>query len=896
MKFKFAKQYHRPDTAALTLASIGDGVITTGLDGKVLFMNPVAEAITGWSLQQALGEDIERVLVLVDKLSGKSLDSPVAEVLRSGKKVGLKNHTVLVTWEHTEKYISASIAPVYNPKGNMVGVVVVCRDINRIKLVEEQVIRERKNFIAIFEAAPIGMMILDKERMVYEVNDAVLQMFQTKRLELIGKKYGEGLGCSGNIGKGCGLNPPCLQQCMLKKTLENVYETGTAVRGLEICQTFQIENTEKKLWLKISLVPVVIDDFTNIVMVLDDITEQKEAEVGLQRYRMLSEQARDIMLFVDMEGRIIEANNAAILAYGYSKAELLQLTLSELRRLGDKEGALLQLRMADRAGLLFETVHYRKDGSSFPVEVSTQGTVFGKERIFLSVIRDVTERKLAEQELRNAKEAAEIANVAKSEFLANMSHEIRTPLNGILGLTELTLLSNLTAEQHDNLTTVKSCAQGLLNVINDILDFSKIEAGKLSLEKVPLELKQLIITIIRPHELQAAEKGVTVITRVDEDIPRYLLGDPHRLQQVLNNLLSNAVKFTEEGEIRLVVTRESADTDKCRLQFSVSDTGIGIANDEMDRLFKSFSQVDGSITRKYGGSGLGLVISKRLVEMMGGTIWVESMKGQGSVFNFTVEMGVATGMKPAAKFSTEPPALDVAKKLRILVVEDERVNQMVTVQLLQKAGHLIEVASNGREALSKVALSKYDLVLMDIQMPEMDGIEATRQIRSLEQDNSHLPIIALTAHALQGHREKFLEVGMDGYVAKPYPKEKLFGEIERVIRNTKPAQLQTTSANLNQLLYGVTGDNINIKINDIIAQLKKLGQAIQTGDLKKIERQASLAKQRVIQGGYLSLKNSLFKIEIAARKGNLGIIRELYPGLKAELGEEAKRRNEQCEF
>lgn len=895
MKSTVSKQLLKPDIAAFALASIGDGVITTGLDGKIQYMNEMAENITGWTLAEALNENIQRVLVLVDKLSGAPVESPVAEALRSGEKIGLKNHTVLISRDLTEKYISASIAPIKNSTGEPVGVVVVFRDINRIKLIEEQLIRERKNFIAIFESAPIGMMILDKHRVIFEVNDTVLQMFQTKRTDLIGKKYGDGLGCSGSFDEGCGMNPQCQQQCIMKKTLEKVCNTGKAVHGLEVCQTFRIGATKKKFWLKISLVPVVIDDFINIVMVLDDITEQKEAEVGLQRYRMLSEQARDIMLFVNMEGRIIEANHAAILAYGYSKSELLRMTLSDLRQ-GDGDGALLQLKLAERAGVLFETTHYRKDGTSFPVEVNTQGTVFGEERVFLSVIRDITERKLAERALRNAKEAAEIANVAKSEFLANMSHEIRTPLNGILGLTELTLLSNLTEEQRDNLTTVKSCAQGLLTVINDILDFSKIEAGKLSLEKIPFELGSLIAGIIRPHELQAAKKGVTVSSRIGEGIPGNLFGDPYRLQQVLNNLLSNAVKFTDAGEIKLVVNLENMDGmdgDVCRLRFSVSDTGIGISDVEMTRLFKSFSQVDGSITRKYGGSGLGLVISKRLVEMMGGTIWVESQKGKGSVFTFNIELGITEAMTSTVDLIAAPQ-IAMGRKLRVLVVEDDRVNQMVTVRLLQKAGYQTEIACNGREALDKLADEKYDLILMDIQMPEMDGIEATRQIREREHGNGHLPIIALTAHALQGDREKFLKAGMDGYVAKPFSKDKLFGEIERVIRQARQIPQQITSPRLNRLPDVETdGDtHPNLKITDIKTQLEKLEQAIRDGDLQQIEHQAGLAKQQVIRGGYLNLKNALFKMEIAARKGNPGIIRELYSKLQIQLDEEMKRRKE----
>ena len=312
---------------------------------------------------------------------------------------------------------------------------------------------------------------------------------------------------------------------------------------------------------------------------------------------------------------------------------------------------------ANSRGIYYEATAYRKDGSTFTAEVSMQGTEMGSSKVLMAILRDVTERKRINEELKQAKESAEAANHAKSEFLANMSHEIRTPLNGMIGMIDLTFLTGLTEEQKDNLYTAKECAGTLLNLINDILDFSKIEARKLTMEYIDFNITELLEQTLRPHVIRAQGKGLLLQYTFDSEIPQVVNGDPYRLKQVVNNLVGNAVKFTESGEVHFSIRSISKNYDHTELEFQISDTGIGIAEEDIDRLFNSFSQVDSTHTRKYGGTGLGLAISKQLVEIMGGSIRVKSIKGNGSTFCFTVKFGIGNMssniVKPVAPVSKD---------------------------------------------------------------------------------------------------------------------------------------------------------------------------------------------------------------------------------------------------
>ena len=550
--------------------------------------------------------------------------------------------------------------------------------------------------------------------------------------------------------------------------------------GTYIGEGWRVRKDGTRFWAGVVLSAVrnPAGELLGFSKIAHDLTERTIEE---EQRQLIIEAAPNGMLIINEEGIIKLANSTIERMFGYGRGELAgrpigllvpegQLASNEVLRkvfAADKTASSQIISQLDLTGR-------RADGSEIPIEAELSPVQTPRGRIIIATVIDVTARRAAEKALQDAKDAAEEANQAKSRFLASMSHEIRTPMNGIIGFADLLLDGPLTPEQREQATLLKQSGRSLLAIINDILDLSKIEAGKLEVERIamrPAEVAEAALAIVK---VDAAGKNLEL--RIDQaaGLPAWIEGDPTRLRQILLNLLSNAVKFTAEGSITLSVSRVTADGAE-RLRFAVADTGMGIPRERQHLLFQNFSQVDRSINRRYGGTGLGLVICKRLAEAMGGSIGVESEPGRGSTFWFTIPLAETA---PAAATTHAAPT-GTKRAARVLIVDDVKVNQLIVDAFLKAAGHKTTVVDNGAEAVEAVQAQDYDLVLMDMEMPVMDGIAATQTIRRLGDRVRDIPIVALTANAMAEEIARARQAGMNDHLAKPVDRDVLLAMVAK---------------------------------------------------------------------------------------------------------------------
>ena len=526
----------------------------------------------------------------------------------------------------------------------------------------------------------------------------------------------------------------------------------------------------------------------------DRQTIERNLRLSESKLHSIFESAPEGIVVIDTHGCIIQANSAAHGMFGFATDTLVGQDVSVLLPASGRaqHGRDIQTyldtgvqHMLNRPRVV---TGQRHDGSTFPLRLAVTETMVDHERFFTGVMQDFTQVKAHEDELIDARNRAEVANRLKGEFLANMSHEIRTPMNGIVGMTQLVLDSDLTPQQRERLVLAEESAQHLLVIINDILDFSKIESGALELELARVIPEQILRHTVNSLKEMAERKGLELSYSCTPQVPAEAMLDPVRLRQVLTNLIGNAIKFTHEGHVSVNLGASPPDSDgHITLQLSVTDTGIGFDPARAESLFNPFVQADGTITRSYGGTGLGLAITRSLVNLMGGHIEASSQPGHGSVFSFTVKCTEPTEQDALALRAVASAASPQEQRpLRILVAEDHPINQKLAAMILEKLGHSHRLVNDGQDALDALSSDAYDLVLMDVMMPGMDGLTALSELRRRESASGRrTPVLMVTAHAMTGDRERFLAAGADGYVSKPIAPAQLRAEILRVTETTR---------------------------------------------------------------------------------------------------------------
>jgi two-component system, sensor histidine kinase and response regulator len=765
------------------LESTGQGIYGIDLQGNCTFINRATCEMIGHRPGEALGRSMHD-LIHHHKPDGSIYPVDQCPVYRAFKKgEGCRVDTEVI-WRRdgTPVPVEYSSFPILEG-GKITGAVVTVVDITERKRGEEKVRESEQLFRSIFENAQIGIGVFNIEKQELSPNRALQEMLgysekELSRLETWDK-----------------ITPP-------DESASDAKRYGELVQGKR-----EKDEWEQRLVRRDGRIVVTSVRFSllrdtsgkpqYVASLQEDITERRRTEDALRESeaynKLLFQESIIPMLVLDCETRrYVDCNRAAVQINGYSRREeILGKTTLDVSAPTQYDGsdsqsaALKRSKIGQETGhSVFEWRHQRPDGAVWDAEVHlTAFTRHGRKHFQLTLV-DITERKLAERALRQAKELAEEATKMKSDFLANMSHEIRTPMNAILGMTHLALKTELTPKQNDYLTKTKVAAQALLGIINDVLDFSKIEAGKLDMETANFRLDNVLDNLSSVVSQKAHDKNLELLIAAPHDLPVNIVGDALRLGQILINLVNNAVKFTDHGEVVVTVALEERVSDRIKLKFSVRDSGIGMTPEQTARLFQPFSQADTSTTRKYGGTGLGLSISKRLVEMMGGAISVESNHGTGSTFRFTAWFGLGPG-EPKRK-RLIPDLMGV----RVLVVDDNEQAREILSNVLRGFSLRADSASSGEEAIQKVASADsqdpYRVVLMDWQMPGMDGVQASREIRRGKGSKDSLKIVMVTAFGREDLQTQAEPVGIDGYLLKPVSPSLLYDTLVEILGVGEP--------------------------------------------------------------------------------------------------------------
>lgn len=995
---QFGSGAGRITDALFLLEPVGDTFRYTYIDAAYM-------RLTGLRAQDVVGKRLESFLT-ADQAT--FLTEKCEQAVAARGSVSYEEH--VATPEH-EMTVVCRLIPQYDEAGACVRLIGTMSDITDRRNAAQAIQEAAEQYQLLFDGNPNPMWVFDTETLqILAVNDAAVRHYGYTREEFLALHV-QDVRIDDPTAPGYIPTDSTMRERAHRK------KDGTVIR---------VEVRGNNLPFRGRPARIIL---------ATDVTEQRATEEALRRseisYRTLFENANDAIVITDPTAQVIlEANPAACETYGYCYEELIGRSIFDIADDLDVAGVdLRQLHdaLADPLQRNTEMRQVRKDGTKIDVLLSSSVIEYSGRPAILTIARDVTERAQVERELRRAKEAADAANRAKSQFLANMSHEIRTPMNGVIGMTGLLLDTDLTAEQHEYAETIRTSSDALLAIINDILDFSKIESGNLELERHPFDLRDCIEDALDLLAPRASEKGLDLAYIIADGTPQTLVGDVTRLRQILVNLIGNAVKFTQTGEVVISANAMREEGQRYVVEIAVRDTGIGIPADRMDRLFKSFSQVDASTTRTYGGTGLGLAISRRLAEMMGGTMRVESAPGEGSTFFFTVRAASLPGqpriwqaatqegltgrrllvvddnetnrriltlqaqqwgmrarsaasgeeaiawlrrgdpfdvaildmqmpemdgltlaaairqyrdryalplvmltsmgrreerdrdlfnaflykpikqsqlhdvlvsifdarpsrMKPVAAAHRLDPHLAEQMPLRILVAEDNPVNQKLAVQLLGRMGYRPDLAGNGIEAIQALERQHYDVILMDVQMPEMDGLDASRRICQLWPSVQRPRIIAMTADAMQGDREKCIDAGMDDYITKPIQVSELIDALKRAAQ-ARPIIVHPESSPVSaaaeeggvidfamlddiRALVGDSGEDgieglLACYLDDAPRLLATMRQAAERGDAATLHRAAHTMKSTSAMFGATGLAQLCAELELSGRTGEI---------------------------
>ena len=775
------------ENLSVTLRSIGDGVIATDTEGKVTLMNSVAEMLTGWPLRTALGRHLSDIFRIVNADTREVVDNPVFRVIEQGVVVGLANHTILISRSGLEYPIADSAAPIRKADGELLGVILVFTDVTDEYRLQAQLRESELFYRTIFSTIPDALILArESDGEILLVNDAFVRTYGWENWDVYAKTT---------------------KDIRLWKKHDDRERLIDVLDNDGYCPYFETELTTRSqgsISVILSCHRIRYQNEACLLTVARDISERRRWEVQLieseARFRDMFERNSSIILMIEPgSGHIIDANQSAAIFYGYDRQALVGMSIDSINVLPPEEVGAQRRRAEKGEASFFQFKHRLASGEIRDVEVHLTPLYRNESTVLFSVIHDITERRQAEKDLEDhrlhleemiqerteqlvrAMHEAEAANVAKSSFLANMSHEIRTPMNAILGMASLIKRSGVSGQLADRVAQIEIASNHLLGVLNDILDLSKIEAGKLSLEESNFSIDDLMKTVDSIAMPRAQEKGLGVTMEYEHfDHFPTVRGDKIRVQQILLNYVTNSIKFTHQGSVVLRARLLGETTTRVRVRFEVEDRGPGIRSDSIERIFQPFEQVDNSSTRRLGGVGLGLAINRKLAELMNGEIGVVSTVGSGSVFWFETSFARSAKSLPSPKMADQEVGEALlpgsSSGVNVLVVDDDPINRDIAACLLRDSGMLVDTACDGQEAVNMVHARPYDFIFMDMRMPVMDGLEATRRIRRIEGYKT-VPIIGVTASAFLEDRQVCIDSGMTSVIIKPYNPDALLTAI-----------------------------------------------------------------------------------------------------------------------